>query len=65
MDKVPLTDIPVTADVEACAPQYTAGERAEGLYRIKQRLREQDAVLVAHYYSDSDLQMISNRRPEE
>ncbi len=59
MNSVPLTDIPITADVEACTPRYAAGEREEVLNRIKRLLREQDAVLVAHYYTDSDLQMVA------
>ena len=32
----------------------------EEFARIKRLLKEKDAVLVAHYYTDSDLQMIAD-----
>ena len=35
-------------------------ERARLLSRIKRLLREKDAVLVAHYYTDDDLQMLAD-----
>jgi quinolinate synthase len=35
------------------------GEREDLLARIRQRLREQDAVLVAHYYVSGDLQRLA------
>jgi quinolinate synthase len=41
-------------------PEYAAGEREELIGRIKRLLKEKDAVLVAHYYTDSDLQMIAD-----
>jgi len=41
-------------------PEYTAGERLSLIAEIKQLLREKDAVLVAHYYTDDDLQMIAD-----
>lgn len=41
-------------------PDYAPGEREELIARIKHLLREQDAVLVAHYYTDTDLQMIAD-----
>jgi quinolinate synthase len=37
----------------------TALERAELIARIKRLLKEQDAVLVAHYYTDADLQWLA------
>ncbi|MBU2648275.1 quinolinate synthase NadA [bacterium] len=59
MNSIPLTNIPVTADVAALSPRYSAEERQLTIERIKQLFKEQDAVLVAHYYTDSDLQMIA------
>lgn len=41
------------------APDYAPGEREELAARIKRLLKEQDAVLVAHYYTDEDLQRIA------
>ena len=41
-------------------PAYTAGEREVLIANIKRLLREKDAVLVAHYYTDDDLQMIAD-----
>jgi quinolinate synthase len=41
------------------APDYAPGEREELTARIKRLFKEQDAVLVAHYYTDEDLQRIA------
>ena len=41
-------------------PEYGRGEREALIGEIKALLREQDAVLVAHYYTDEDLQMIAD-----
>ena len=41
-------------------PDYAPGEREQLIERIKRLLKEKDAVLVAHYYTDSDLQMIAD-----
>jgi len=60
MKAVHLNNIPKTADITALIPQYTADERTEIITRIKTLLTEQDAVLVAHYYTDPDLQMIAD-----
>ena len=35
-------------------------ERVECIHQIKHLLREQDAVLVAHYYTDPDLQLLAD-----
>ena len=35
------------------------GEREDLIVRIRQRMREQDAVLVAHYYTSGDLQRLA------
>lgn len=46
-----------TAEAWARTPATpTAGERAELKERIKRLLKERNAVLVAHYYVDADLQ---------
>lgn len=41
-------------------PVYASGEREALIERIKQLLKAQDAVLVAHYYTDEDLQRIAD-----
>jgi quinolinate synthase len=41
-------------------PDYAPGEREALIEEIKGLLRQQDAVLVAHYYTDEDLQMIAD-----
>jgi quinolinate synthase len=41
-------------------PEYAPGERETLIEEIKSLLREQDAALVAHYYTDEDLQMIAD-----
>ncbi len=41
-------------------PDYAPGERSALVEEIKTLLREKDAVLVAHYYTDEDLQMIAD-----
>ena len=41
-------------------PDYAPGEREELIARIKRLLKEKDAVLVAHYYTDEDLQAIAD-----
>jgi len=38
------------------APSYSDAERTELRHRIRQLLTERDAVLVAHYYVDSEIQ---------
>jgi len=50
---------PSTADVLACAPRLDGPERAHLIERIQDSLREQDAVLVAHYYVHEDLQRLA------
>lgn len=60
MDCVTLSNCPATADVEALMPSYTREEKAEQIEQIKRLLKEQDAVLIAHYYTDEDLQKIAD-----
>jgi quinolinate synthase len=58
--------IPATRDMilplpgSVARPDYAPGEREELVARIKRLLREKDAVLVAHYYTDEDLQAIAD-----
>jgi len=42
-------------------PAYEPGEREALVERIKQLLKAQDAVLVAHYYTEDDLQWLADR----
>jgi len=48
-------DIPETVTEE-----YSDEERDELKSRVKQLLKEQNAVMVAHYYTDPDLQLIAD-----
>ena len=41
-------------------PDYAPGEREALIEEIRTLLKAQDAVLVAHYYTDEDLQMIAD-----
>ena len=58
--------IPATRDMtlplpgSVARPDYAPGEREELIVRIKRLLKEKDAVLVAHYYTDEDLQAIAD-----
>lgn len=55
----PLQDIPATSQVDACVPHFTGPRRRAMMDRLKRLLRQQDAVLVAHYYTDRDLQELA------
>jgi len=56
---VPLdTSYPLPGSIER--PAYAAGESAALKAEIKALLAEKDAVLVAHYYTDEDLQQIAD-----
>jgi quinolinate synthase len=52
--------IPDAATVARIAPQLEDDERERLRERAKTLLREQDAVMVAHYYTDPDLQMLAD-----
>jgi quinolinate synthase len=54
------TELSHALSVNQGKPVYTAGEREELIARIKGLLRAQDAVLVAHYYTDPDIQQIAD-----
>jgi len=57
--KIPVFPVPVTATIESLNPHYTPEKKQEVIAEIKQLLKEQDAVLVAHYYVDEDLQRLA------
>lgn len=48
-----------TAEALAATPRLTGLERARLGERIKRLLEDRDAVLVAHYYTDADLQKLA------
>lgn len=52
------TDYPLPGSVSP--PDYAAGEREQLIGEIRQLIDARDAVLVAHYYTDDDLQMIAD-----
>ncbi|MEJ2630241.1 MAG: quinolinate synthase NadA [Acidihalobacter sp.] len=56
---IPLIDVPSTRSIDATRPHYTPRERDEAMDRIKALLKARDAVLVAHYYVDEDLQSLA------
>ncbi|WP_448506825.1 quinolinate synthase NadA [Immundisolibacter sp.] len=53
----PVNDYPRTADVER--PEPAGAQRAALEARIRELLKAQDAVLVAHYYVDDALQALA------
>ena len=56
---VPLEDIPETAVIQSRLPVYTAQQRKEKIARIKHLLKQENAVLIAHYYTHETLQKIA------
>lgn len=52
--------VPTTKDVERSKPQIDAQAQAELIQQIKKKLSEQNAVLVAHYYTDPILQQLAD-----
>jgi len=52
--------VPDAAAVARIAPELDADERESLRERARQLLIEQDAVLVAHYYTDPDLQILAD-----
>jgi len=56
---IPTIQVPVTAQVEALRPHFTPEQKQVVKARIKQKLQEQNAVLVAHYYVDQDIQALA------
>lgn len=56
---IPVIKAPRTAYIESLNPHYTPEQKAAVKTKIKQKLKEQDAVLVAHYYVERDLQVLA------
>lgn len=56
---IPVFAVPKTAQIESLRPYYDDAQKAEVIAKIKQKLKEQDAVLVAHYYVDEELQALA------
>jgi quinolinate synthase len=52
-------EVPETAQITARVPHYEGAELEAVRERIKGLLREKDAVLVAHYYVDAELQRLA------
>ena len=62
-DIQPLPDLPEQSyplPGSVNRPDYASGERQALINEIKVLLQEKDAVLVAHFYTDEDLQMIAD-----
>ena len=53
-----LEDIPITAEIQAQIPNFSGEKRDQQIAKIKQLLKRENAVLVAHYYTHEDLQEI-------
>ncbi|SEA92122.1 quinolinate synthetase [Thiothrix caldifontis] len=56
---IPIIKAPRTAYIESLNPHYPPEQKALVKDKIKQKLKEQDAVLVAHYYVERDLQELA------
>ncbi|MCU7938868.1 MAG: quinolinate synthase NadA [gamma proteobacterium symbiont of Bathyaustriella thionipta] len=54
------TSVPSTLDVEHNKPQINEQQQNSLIQRIKQLLIEQNAILVAHYYTDPILQQLAD-----
>ena len=58
---IPIVRAPRTAEILRALPQHTSHDRDALIARIKQLLKDKDAVLVAHYYTHEDLQQIAEQ----
>jgi quinolinate synthase len=56
---IPNVVAPKTDDVLAVAPPLSPPEREALRARIKQLLKQQNAVLIAHYYVDAEIQRVA------
>ena len=56
---IPDVVAPKTDDVLAVAPPMSPPEREALRTRIKHLLKQQDAVLIAHYYVDAEIQRVA------
>ena len=55
----PVTDVPTTESITSSIPEHSPAERRALIAEIKAELKRQDAVLVAHYYTDVDIQQLA------
>lgn len=55
----PVIDIPLTRTIDNARPHYSPHQREAIIERIKTLLKQKDAVLVAHYYVDEELQSLA------
>jgi len=55
---IPPLDVSLIPDIAAITPP-DAQERLELIARIKRLLKEKNAVIIAHYYTDADIQQIA------
>jgi quinolinate synthase len=53
-------ELPTAEAVALKAPDLSATERTRLMQRARELLVEQDAALVAHYYTDADLQILAD-----
>ena len=51
--------VPETASICAMVPQYGSEERKAAIARIKHKLKQRDAILIAHYYTDESIQFVA------
>src|SRR5256885_728122 len=56
---IPRIVAPKTDDVLARSPRLSESQRDALRDRIKQALKAQDAVLIAHYYVDAEIQRLA------
>jgi len=57
--QIPVFSSPITAEIESLRPHYTAEKKQEVIAEIKKELKAQDAVLIAHYYVEADIQELA------
>jgi quinolinate synthase len=55
----PVGEVPTTASITAQTPEHSAAEKRALIAEIKAELERQDAVLVAHYYTNADIQRVA------
>ena len=59
LPEISVANVPLTANIEAQHPPLGSAEKQRLIKAIKQQLIKQNAVLVAHYYVDADLQQLA------
>jgi quinolinate synthase len=57
---IPVTGVPSTAQITGSLPVLDDAARKQMMATIRQKLIEKDAVLVAHYYTDEDIQQLAD-----